>query len=335
MSKTVKIILIIVVIGILGIVCLCLALGGLAALGSFLATSTPTPLPPTFTPIPPTAVPPTAVPAVIPTSGQAGPAPVNLAPADQSFVLDGVEMNVNSVRYSLINGGESAANFISPNDGFLVVVTLASNTKALDFFYDNYIDTMKLVDLDTGQGVEADWVNWSSEDSVTNSGYIKISFPVQSVPARPALYFTDEKGVDLSSLLPGSAEVENPWWDVKQKFEVTGMDVRVQSAVMASSYTAPDGKKYQKKDPNNKVLTIRFVSSFKDLSGLSEWYPLMLKADDLENPYDSVYASWTNESNTGQGFIEISYEVPADMDTFILYLPYDNLMDLSGIIKKK
>ncbi|MHC1782720.1 MAG: SPOR domain-containing protein [Anaerolineaceae bacterium] len=338
MSKTVKIILIVAVLGIMILICLCLLLGGVITLGTFLNTSTPTAAPMVTLPtvLPPTAVPPTAVQSTAvpatpaPTVEPATPAPLS---PDAGFVLEGVNLKIFSVRYTSINGGEDWVFSMSGKDKFMFLVTLDSNEKELGFIYDNYFDTIQLVDTVSGESTLADSLTWSGEDSQTNSGYVKISFPVTKVPEKPAIYFNDEIGVDLTPLLPASIAVEDPWSDIKKKFDVYGNDLKVQSVILTSNYTALDGHKFEIEEKGNKILIVKFISSKTDLSGVEDWNPMIIDPNNPENQYGWGYWSW--DSTDSQGTIEFSYEVPGDFESPVLYIPYDNLMNLTPLVKKE
>jgi hypothetical protein len=346
MSKTVKIILIVAVLGIMILICLCLLLGGVITLSTYFQTSTPTTAPVVIVPtvivpttaVPPTAVPPTVAPTAAATATPAATAvpatPTPLSP-DAGFVLDGVNLKVMDVRYMLINGGESGVNYLSRDDGFLYVITLDSNTKDLGFVYDNYVKTIRLVDTVSGDFFETDWMYWSDDDSQSNSGYVKLSFPVKKVLEKPAIYFNDETGVDLTPILPKTSEVEDPWLDIKKKFDVYGNDLKVQSVILTLNYTSPDEHKFVIEQSGNKVLVVKFVSSHGDLSGVQDWDPIIIDPDNPQNQYYYGYESWTNDSSRSQGSIEYSYEVPGDMARFILYVPFENLIDLTSVVKKK
>lgn len=340
MSKTVKIILVVAVLGIVIITCLCLILGGFIALNTLSSTSTPIPLPaailntPTPRPVPTTAAP-TVQPTELPSPEPGLPPTPTPLPADASFELDGVSLKVFSVQYSLINGGEDTANIVTNPDEFLVLVTLGSNNKELGFVYDNYDATTRLVDLVDQTSIEPDWLNWSGVDSPVNSGYVKISFPVKAAPKKAAIYFNDEVGVDITSMLPASDKPVDPWVDIKKKFEVGGIDLKVQSAILANSYTKLNGEAIKKDNPSDKILIVKLTSSVSDLSGLKDFDPIIIDGDNHDNSYYYAYVSWTTAENQGQGDIEFSYDLPSTVKNYIFYIPYDNLIDLTSIVKKK
>lgn len=333
MPKTVKIILIVAAVLILMGICLCvLTTGGIFTLGAFLPTSTPTMVPPR--PVQPTSTQAASAP-TIPAGDEEKPGyPVLLEPGE-GFTLDGVKMKVIDVRYALINGGESAAYYVSGDEGFLVVVTIASETKELGFLYDNYQDYIRLVDLDTDESVDFDWAYWSGNESSTSNGYFRLSFPVNGTANRAALYMNDQVGIDITSMLPRNGEVDNPWLDYKSVFTINGIDLRVQSVLLVSNYTPPTGDVFRKHVLDNKIAVVKFTSPREDLSGLGDWDPLLINPLDFEFPYESGYIAWTTDTDKRSGVMEIAYEVQPETSDFVLYIPFDTLIDLTPIVQKK
>lgn len=340
MSKNMKIILVVAVSGIGIVACLCLILGGFIALNTLSSTSTPISQPTTIlnaaTPQPsiskPTAI---AQPTELPSPEPDLPSTPTPLPADASFELDGVSLKVYSVQYSLINGGEDGVNIVTNPDEFLVLITLGSNTKELGFIYDNYFDSTRLIDLVNQNEIDPDWQNWSGEESFVNSGYVKISFPVDAAPEKAAIYFTDELGIDITSMLPASDKPVDPWIDVKKKFDVDRTDMKIQSAFITKDHTAQDGEKIQKEESSNKIMVIDLTSSQTDLTGLRDWDPILVDGDNQENQYYLSYTTWTTGDHQGQGGFELVYEVPPDLENVLLYIPYENLIDFTSIVKKK
>lgn len=335
MSTTVKVILIISAVLILAVICACLMTGGLVAIGTYLFTATPSPtvmLPtqfPTITPLPSDTPQPafTVTPAATPT-------PKAISP-DEGFTLDGVDLKVVDVRYSLINGGEAGAGFIDPEEGFLLVVAFSSSEMELGFLYDNYRPTTRLVDASRDMTYEVNRVNWSMSDSPTNSGYYLVSFPVKEPPETAVFYFNDQTAIDLTPLLPEQHEVKDPWLNTGHTLEVSGMDLKLQSATLGSTYNDLDGAPLVKKRDENQLLVIRFTSSYADLTGASEWYPALIDRTDCENTIVYKYMTWTNASHTGRGRLEYTFEVPPKWDDFVLYLPTENLMDIHAVVKNR
>ncbi len=239
------------------------------------------------------------------------------------------------VRYSLINGGEDGAGFIDPEDGFLLVVAISSNEKELGFIYDNYRPTTRLVDTVRGQTYEPNWNNWSTSGSPTNSGYYLVSFPMREPPEVAVFFFNDQTAIDLTPILPELREVKDPWLSAGQTLEVSGMDLRLQSAMLVSNHTAQDGTPVEKMEPGNKLLVVRFTSSFGDLTGASEWSPVLTDRNDFENTIYYSYMTWSTGGNTGNGRLEYIFEVPPKWNDFVLYLPYENLMDIYEFVKNR
>lgn len=337
-SKTVAIVAVVVFVLSL---CACMILGGLYFLGKDSST-TPTGVPseqihPTQTrqpnlPMPPLVPPTSILPTLVPVPADAG---VNLLPYDADINLNGTTLKVFDVVYTTINGGEDSVAYTENHGEVYFLVTLFSNDKNMGFFYENYHDSILLIDPVRNQSIEFDYMNWSLDDTPANNGYLKISFVTSEPLTQAVLHITDGVDIDLSPLIPAGAEYQSPWLDTINSFTLDDIPLQVQSAEIYNDYVNPvEGTLVEKDNPTDKVFVLKFTSSQNDLSHLGN-LPLpfiLVDGTDQNNQYEFNYIAWTTAESTGGGELLYIFLIPENVGSYVLYIPTDALIDLTPVI---
>ncbi|KKS91838.1 MAG: Protein kinase [Candidatus Collierbacteria bacterium GW2011_GWB1_44_6] len=333
-KKNIKIVLVVGGVVVIAVLCVCFLVGALLLLGN---NNPPSPEPTTQTqPLPlqaPSLLPPTPVPA-----STLAPPPtdtaVNILPSDAEINLNGKTLAVYSVIYSDINGGEDSVSMVTNPDQHYVLVTLYSNDKDMGFFYQNYSDSVLLIDPVSNESYEFDYMNWSLDDSPSNSGYIKISFPVSNPFSQAVLHIADGVEIDLTPLLPVGSEFQNPWIAVELPFIFDNIPLQVKSAEVFDSYFNPvEQTMVEKVNPTDKIFVLTFTSSQTDLSYFGSVLPFILvDGTNQWNQYGSDYYAWTTAGSIGDGELLYIFVIPENTGSYVLYLPYYTLIDLTPII---
>lgn len=341
MTKTSKTVAIVAGVVLVLFLCACMIVGGLYFLGKD-STPTPTAVPsqeihPTQTIQPNLPVPPLAPPTIIPPT--LAPVPtateVTTLPFDADINLNGTTLKVFSVVYTTINGGEDSVAYVENPEQVYFLVSLYSADKDLSFFYNNYQDSILLIDPVKNQSVEFDYMNWSLDDTPANNGYLKISFPISEPMTQAVLHITDGVDIDLSPLIPTGTEYQSPWIDVAQPFTLDGVPLQIQSAEIYDEYINPvKDTPVEKDNPTDKIIVLKFTSSQNDLSylGDSALPYILVDGTNQYNQYDYDYIAWTTAENTGDGELLYIFIVPQNVGSYVLYIPFDTLIDLTSIL---
>lgn len=319
MSKKAVIVLAIVVGS--AILCLCGVLFYFFVIGSGSTPNTPTIVP--------------SVPTTAPSTQPPAPTlPTTLVLGDSKFDLNGTTMFVSDVSYTIMNGGERGVDILMEPDRYYLLVTILSDEKDLGFIYKQYGDSIILTDPSQNRTIEYDYVYWSSEDTFENIGYAKISFPISEPLTKAVLHLKDGLDIDLTPLLPSSTEKEDPFIDPQQPYTVDGITVEIESLEVFEEYVSPlDGKQVQKENPTDAILVLTVVSSQSDLTYFSTTPPyILIDGNDPAVQYESVYTIWTTAENTERGELIFIYVVPEYIGTYVVYIPYETLMDLTPML---
>lgn len=284
------------------------------------------------TSVPPTALPkPTDKPTVAPPTSTQAP---KILSSDSEFVLDNISLKVYGVTYSLINGGQSRVGIITRPDQVYFLVTLYSNEKDLGSIYKNYGKTIALIYPDTNTSYPFDYMHWSQANSPTNSGYIKISFPISTLPTKAILHITDGVDIDITNMIP-TTKGNNPWISATKPFMFDGVQLKINSVhVVDNFYRASDNSLVEKKNSKDRFLVIKFVSPTKDLSVFEKILPFVLvDGTNIGYQYDIAHMEWTTELSKGDGTLTFVYEIPKDTSSYFIYIPYETLIDLTPLFK--
>ncbi len=319
MSKKTAIVLAIVV-G-LAFLCLCGVLFFFFVLGSGSTPNTPTIVPSV----------PTTAPSTQPQAPTITPSPVL---GNSKFDLNGTTMFVSDVSYTIMNGGERGVDILMEPDKYYLLVTILSDEKDLGFIYDQYGNSIILTDPSQNRTIEYDYVYWSSNDTYENIGYAKISFPISEPLTKAVLHFKEGLDIDLTSLLPSSTEIEDPFIDAQQPFTIDGITVEIESLEVFEEYVNPyEGTPIQKENPTDTILVLTVVSSQGDMTYFSTMPPyILIDGNDPDIQYEPVYTIWTTAENTERGELIFIYVVPEYIGTYVIYIPYETLLDLTPML---
>lgn len=335
MSKTTQTVLVVIGVLVVLVLCACAILMGFYILGSNsqeTATSVPStqPVPTGIPTLQPTVQ---ALPTVEPTSIVTQ---TSYLPYDSELNFDGKVLKIMSVVYSPINGGEEGVSISGPDQNFCVI-TLYSADKDLGFFYPAYKDTISLIDPSNNQSFDFDYMNWSLDDSPTNSGYLKISFAMSAPLTQAVLHVKDGMDVDLTPLLPANQEVQNPWIDVSQPFDFAGTQLQIQSINLYDNYKNPvTGEYVEKNNDSDKILTVELSSPQNDLSYMKEAAQfIVVDGSNTENQYPYNYLAWTIPGGNSNGGLIYIFVIPSNTNSLLLYVPFDTMIDLTPMVTNK
>jgi len=68
---------------------------------------------------------------------------------------------------------------------------------------------------------------------------------------------------------------------------------------------------------------------------VSDWDPILVDPNDLYSQIFYTYMTWSTGESGGIGILEYIFEIAPDRSDFVLYIPFENLMDISSVVKAK